>query len=146
MREIKYRGLSKNGWAYGLPYYSHGTGEWKISRSNGWQPSYNNPDEGESTEWINVDPKTIGQFTGLTDKNGKEIYEGDVIQVCNHIPEDGEDESFDVITFCGYKDGHFYLEDNSGGSWTRQLFHQRKRLKVIGNIFEHPELLTNKTK
>ncbi len=83
------------------------------------------------------------QFTCLKDKDGTEIYEGDIVQVDNHILEDGEDESFDVITQCKWDKGMFILEDQAFGHWTRQLRHSPERLKVIGNIYENPELLEN---
>lgn len=73
------------------------------------------------------------QFTGLKDKNGKEVYDGDIIQVDN--------EENPAITECKYDKGCFILEDNAGGHWTRQLHHQPERLTIIGNIYENPELL-----
>jgi uncharacterized phage protein (TIGR01671 family) len=79
------------------------------------------------------------QYTGLKDKNGKEIYEGDVVNVDNSEPE--ENGEYDVVTICRWDEGCFILEDNAGGHWTRQLFHKPHRLTVIGNIYENPELL-----
>lgn len=155
MREIKFRGLSKNGWEYGLPYFAHGTGEWKITRGNGWQPSYSNPDEGESTEWINVDANTICQFTGLKDIDGKEIYEGDVVSMHQFLFDGNEVEKIIsgvigwdeygltleqvrnefVEEYTGYDAGEGELPLNSfyglhEESWT-----------LLGNKFENPELL-----
>lgn len=91
----------------------------------------------------NVSPKQDEQFIGLTDKNGKEIYEGDILNIENSDPE--ENGANDVVTLCKWDAGIFILEDNAGGHWTRQLFHQPNRITIIGNIHENPELLTNKT-
>jgi len=75
MKTILYTAKDTNGnWIEGLPYYSNGLGEWKISHSNRWIPSYSNPDEGESTLLTNIDSETICQYV-RDDINGKPIFE-----------------------------------------------------------------------
>ena len=86
------------------------------------------------------------QYTGLKDKNGKEIYDGDVIRW----------SSEDEIGVVKYQDAAFYLEtnvpDNIGHSskfyspWLRVIKHDlENELEVIGNIYENPELLAGES-
>ena len=73
------------------------------------------------------DENTIGQFTGLTDKNGKEIYEGDIIS----------NESYKGIVV--YKNGSFILD--IGKSCGCIYLFCLDSLSVIGNIYDNKELL-----
>ncbi|EOO05013.1 hypothetical protein IAW_05832 [Bacillus cereus str. Schrouff] len=74
-----------------------------------------------------VDKKTVGQYTGLTDKNGKRIYEGDIIRFKDKNLDSVEREEI------SFNDGGFGTED----WWLRDI----GECEVIGNIYENPELL-----
>lgn len=71
-----------------------------------------------------VDPSTVGQHTGLTDKNGKRIFEGDILTLRGGRPR--------VVRF---EYGAFILEDSSIPMRFANKF------EVIGNIHDNPELL-----
>ena len=75
------------------------------------------------------------QFTGLLDKSGKEIYEGDIVQI-NKIRREVEYREGCFFPFNGGDCGCCSSED----SWLNE---KNKNYEIIGNIYESPELLTS---
>lgn len=134
MREIKFRGIKRSPlgdkWVSG--YYALFDGEHTIIMPHAISYekalSENKPIPKVSVNHI-VDFNTIGQYTGLKDKNGVEIYEGDIVQQFN-VKANGIIE---------YKYGQFGIKCLNM-FWN---IHPTK-LEVIGNIYDNPELLENK--
>jgi uncharacterized phage protein (TIGR01671 family) len=80
---------------------------------------------------------TLMQFTGLQDKNGKDIYEGDIIK---RPSSNGTKEQMSYGSIKENK-GCFYI-DFGGGYWTHGLLlYHFAESEIIGNIYENPELL-----
>lgn len=79
-----------------------------------------------------VDPSTIGWYTGLTDKNGKKIFEGDIVKCKDNLVKDFE--------FYGYVD-HFNGSFVIVGEFMTHYRWLDYELEVIGNIHDNPELL-----
>jgi uncharacterized phage protein (TIGR01671 family) len=122
MREIKFRAFDTKG--DGM-FYDIQNG---ITFDDGSKYTFDrflNPDANDSHEWI------VMQFTGLKDKNGKEIYEGDVV-VLDTYPEWGFKNAEGVVEYIG---SAFYVQH-----WTLSGRPENKR-QVLGNIYEHPHLL-----
>ncbi len=81
----------------------------------------------------------IMQYTDLLDKNGKEIYEGDIVKYRDGI---GEIMWYDQADMLGY-----HIHRDNGGNNITEFAHRHgletADIEIIGNIYENPELLTN---
>lgn len=78
------------------------------------------------------------QFTGLLDKNGKEIYEADRVKCVNKY-----DEEFTLeVRWIPHLAGFYYVDDTcKKGEWISQLGMFDNGEEVIGNVYENPELV-----
>jgi uncharacterized phage protein (TIGR01671 family) len=85
-----------------------------------------------------VDPDTVGEYTGLLDKNGKPIFEGDIISI--HIESD--DEVYDEVSYIDWLNcGWYYCQKGTLDSELEAYQSDSRMLTVIGNIHDNPELL-----
>ena len=121
MKEIKFRGktTNKNEWVYG--FYNQDI-QWDSDDGNSidFYYIYQLSGDGEYYKKFEVIPETVGQFTGLTDKNGIEIYAGDI--VINELHNEVIEVEFDVeCQTCSLAD--IIYMDNSP-------------IEVIGNIHD----------
>lgn len=134
MREILFRGkrLDNGEWVYGgIVHQTDGYGkkidEYRIIDGTDTEDN----DIGYSYA---VDPATVGQYTGLTDKNGVKIFEGDIVEFV-----DIGDKYIGKVVF-RKEDSGFVVRWNivSVNMWMIE------EVKVIGNIYDNPELLKDR--
>ncbi|TLF43596.1 YopX family protein [Lacticaseibacillus zeae] len=127
-REIKFRAYS----SHNHKMYPVSNIEWDID-GRIWVTA----DDGKNGIELIDEEAHLMQFTGLKDKNGREIYEGDVLDI-GLRNQDGK-PVVAPVSYETYAAG--YVLDNGGnGIWQRLT----KDCEVIGNIFENPELLEGK--
>lgn len=153
MREILFRGKKRkkgkeaymdgtpdgNNWVYGGICQNNDDGDFAIIYQQG--PEIKN---------ISVDANTVGQYTGLPDKNGKMIFEGDIIV----FQRDNDDSPFPNknttrrigrVFFQDWRASFAIAEGRNGSDMCNQDLFQfvrnGNRTEVIGNIYDNPELL-----
>lgn len=123
MREILFRGkrVDDGKWVYGHYVYQYGANI--IYLPDG-------VDEYGGFDYYHINPETVGQYTGLCDKNGKNgkmIFEGDIVNFSN------------ILYYIVFADGCFRICRNGQYSYTLHNLHSA--FEVIGNIHDNPELL-----
>ncbi|EBF6011846.1 TPA: hypothetical protein K8U00_002328 [Listeria monocytogenes] len=85
-----------------------------------------------------VRPETVSQFTGLKDKNGKKIFEGDIVEIIE-IDAFGNLDWNRLKGKVMFSEGAWLVTDS--GSFAIPLWSEINEIEVIGNIYENPELL-----
>lgn len=128
-RQIKFRGknIHTGEWLYG-DYHREGKTHY-ITKPGDYLREY------APIEFI-VDEKTVGQFTGMLDKNGKEIYEGDVV-----LQQAYSGKKPMLVRF---EHGAFVTGEHSGSSTAIRPMLIQKRCEVLGNIYDNPGLISKK--
>jgi uncharacterized phage protein (TIGR01671 family) len=135
-REILFRGkrLDNGQWVYGDLYHRKICGV--VS------PTIHNIEYTGGS----VDPATVGQYTGVVDKNGKKVFEDDIIGYTD--TDTGKTKIFGVVKW--YYEGNFYINtdtycnytsDNDCANVGYMMNRATTKLLVLGNIHDTPELL-----
>ena len=145
MRKILFRGkrIDKGEWVYGyLAVYTDGSCyittkiERNITRYVKGKPFYI-----ISCMEYEVDPRTVGQYTGLMDRNGVEIFEGDICRAAVYKDPITLRKSTMINSLVVFRNGEFTLDGHKrlpGGFRTLPTLHG---CEVIGNIHDNPEHL-----
>jgi len=136
MREIKYRALdaATNEWVYG--YYVVLDSGYELDECI-WELG--------AKRATPIDPSTLGQYTGVKDKKGRKIHEGDIVKACNRgvfgifqVKWRSEGVPMYILSPAWQKGEFWNLYNNGSGV--------DKGIEVIGNIYEHKYLLKENEK
>lgn len=154
MRNIEFRGKPKdksacacaedNGFVYGGIAFDGCTDETYITRWNSFGLGF--------IENVEVDPATVGQFTGLYDKNDKPVFDGDILQFGERrllVWWNGEAfqwqaktvTGYDLITFDFAQFGYNWTNIDLGNIYSEIPILGRMSTEIIGNIHDNPELI-----
>lgn len=129
MRTIKFRGYSaiRKEWLYGSLHVFEGVRMPSSPRTYIRAGQHNK-------DWHRVEPHSVGQYTGLDDAAGNEIFEGDIVEL--YFPNGNH--SFEYVVF---KNGRFITTDPLKPYRDDALYLYLDYIHVVGNIYDSPEFL-----
>ena len=138
MREIKFRAWREEGRKmYYDVTFDHTEVSWFDPETK------QDPDDTEFGCWVIIGDRIekslfpyciLMQYTGLKDRGGKEIYEGDIIRTFKFI-----DNIVGIVQWCGHRLAWVVHPPGWHENTSEMLFHCRGHIEVIGNIYENPE-------
>lgn len=133
MREILFRGkdsITKR-WVYGALVQQQDD----LLKEKAFIISYSNYQFGDFSEAVmhEVDPETVGQYTGFVDKKGKKIFEGDIVSIYNSK----------AFLFAVEWNNQYVLKCTTNGVSDNILnvIESPEDVEVVGNIYDNPELI-----
>lgn len=137
MREILFRGKGIDNGELVEGFLTKRPSAIHIGDYSPWYISVPPVDPDDSGGYYNVDPDTVGQYTGMKDMGGNRIFEGDIVAFkrVNALgyttSRIGEVKYFDELPV-------FYIMATTGDAWD---WYQCQEIQIIGNVHDHPELL-----
>lgn len=127
MREIFFRGKDSASWVYGDLIHVNGSTLIKPYLDMAFP----------------VQSETVGQYTGLKDKNGNRIFEGDIVRIATNGTRNLETYSIDFAPEIGMYVIHNHRDMGDDRDFTMMHGYE---LEVIGNVHDNPELLKGESK
>jgi uncharacterized phage protein (TIGR01671 family) len=143
-----YRGKRKDNMEWVNGYYTEDP-DLGLCYIQGWE-YWNSPEGLQRAPFtLEVIPETVGQYTGLKDKNGKEIYEGDILDISYFLTKEKGIVKFGMYKQCDmssdYECGNqgYYIDvtNDENEMMRHDIYFYAHEAKVIGNTTDNPELL-----